>query len=124
MFFILLNIQLIRLVLQAFFSKVIQVEGELSGSSVEVKAARKVLQMEVMEPGATNNVKTNDLHLYKAVNRVLVYRILDICQWVKSEKPSRNSTILPAPVESQRDLLQELVCVYTFFIFLGQLPLF
>lgn len=74
-----------------------------------------------MEPGRTG--KINELHLYKAVNRVLAYRILDVCQWVKSEKPSLHSTAVPALVGSH-DLLHELVCAYAFFIFLGQLRSF
>jgi hypothetical protein len=113
--------KLMWIVLQAYFLKVIEADGELSGSSIEVKAARKVLQM---EPGATGNM--NELHLYKAVNRVLAYRILDVCQWIKSKKPSLNSNTVPVLVESQRDLLQELVRAYTFFILrvLGQLPPF
>jgi len=126
MFLILSNIRLIWLVLQAYFSKVIEADIELSGSSIEVREARKVLQMEL---GATASGKMNELHLYKAVNRVLAYRILDVCQWIKSEKPSLQSTTVPtlvepALVEPQRDLLQELVCAYSFFILLAQLPPF
>jgi hypothetical protein len=84
-----------------------------------------------MEPGGTG--KINDLHLYKAVNRVLAYRLLDVCQWVKSEKPSLDSATVPATVPAldgtvsalvERQLLEQLVCPNTFFIFLGQLPPF
>jgi len=105
-----------RQVLQAYSLKVIEADNELSGTSMEVIAARNVLKM---EPGATR--KMNESHLYKAVNRVLAYRVLDICQWVKSKKPSMQSTTVPVLFKSQSDLLQQLVCFYIFFNLLGQL---
>jgi hypothetical protein len=65
-----------------------------------------------MEQGATGNM--NELHVYKAVKRVLAYRIIDICQWIKSEEPSVHSNTVPPLYESQHDLIQELVRAYSF----------
>jgi hypothetical protein len=53
--------------------------------------------------------KINEGHLYKAVNRVLAYRILDVSQWVKKNEPSLHSTVAPPLVEPHNDLLRKLV---------------
>ena len=83
-----------------------EAEQELTGNSADIKAARKVLQI---EPGPVGSI--SDTHLYKAVNRVLAYRILDVCEWVRSERPSLQSTAVPSLLGPNNDLLQKLVCI-------------
>ena len=75
---------------QDFFTKILEADNELSGTTADVKAARKVLQI---EPGPTGNI--NETHFHKAVNRVLAYRVIDICQWIKSNNSSLSSTVVP-----------------------------
>jgi hypothetical protein len=82
----------------------LEAEQELTGNSADIKAARKVLRI---EPGPID--KINDQHLYKAMNRVLAYRILDVCQWVKSESVSLQTTAVPTLLGSPSNLLQKLV---------------
>jgi hypothetical protein len=65
-----------------------------------------------MEQGATGNM--NETHIYKAVKHALAYSIINICQWIKSEKPSVRSNTVPPLYESQHDLIQELVRAYSF----------
>jgi hypothetical protein len=84
----------------------LEAEQELSGNSADIKAARKVLRI---EPGCIDNV--NGGHLYKAVNRALAYRILDVCQWIGSERPSLKTMAVLTLLGPPSDLLQKLVCL-------------
>jgi len=86
----------------------LEAEQELSGNSADVKAARKVLQI---EPGGI--YKINNQLLYKAVNRILGYCILDVCQWVKSGSASLQMTAVPTLLGPHSDLLQKLVHINT-----------
>jgi hypothetical protein len=86
----------------------LEAEQELSGNSADIKAARKVLRI---EPGSIG--KISDGHLYKAVNRVLAYRILDVCQWVKSKHTSLQTAVVPTLLGPHSDLLQKLVRIDT-----------
>jgi hypothetical protein len=83
---------------------VFEAEHELFGMSADVKAARKVLGI---EPGPIGSI--NEAHLYKAVNRVLAYRILDVCQWVRSEHPPLTTMAIPTLLGDHNNLLQKLV---------------
>jgi hypothetical protein len=90
---------------QLFSSKVVEAEKELAGNSSDVKAARKVLGL---EQGAISNI--NEMHFYKAVNRILAYRILDVCQWIKGGGPSMPTmAAVPNLAIKHNDLLKKLV---------------
>jgi hypothetical protein len=89
---------------QVFSSKVLEADEELLGNSTDVVAAKKLLMIEEGPLG-----KTHDRFIYKAVNRVLAYRILDICQWVKKDKPLPNSTVIPPLDSLDKALLDKLV---------------
>jgi hypothetical protein len=89
---------------QVFSSKVLEADEELLGNSTDVVAARKLLMIEEGPIG-----RMNDRLIYKAVNRVLAYRILDICQWVKKNEPSLNSTVIPPLDNLNKGLLDKLV---------------
>lgn len=102
---------------QAFSTKVHEADNELTGNSIDIKAARKVLQI---DPGSTHNV--NEAHLYKTVNRILAYRILDVCQWIKKNEPSLQSTSPPALDGQYEDLLDKLVGIDTSCFTLEWLP--
>ena len=102
---------------QAFSTKVHEVDNELTGNSIDIKAARKVLQI---DPGLTNNI--NEAHLYKTVNRILAYRILDVCQWIKKNESSLQSTSLPALDGQYKDLLDKPVGIDTSSFTLKWLP--
>ena len=91
---------------QDFSRKILEAEQELSGNSADIQAARTVLRI---GPGRID--KLNDGYLYKAVNRVLAYRILDVCQWVKSERASLKTATVPTLLGPYSDLLQKLVCI-------------
>jgi hypothetical protein len=86
----------------------LEAEKELNGTSADIKAARKVLRL---DPGPID--KINDQRLYKAMNRVLAYRILDVCQWVKSETVSLQTTAVPTLLGPHSDLLPKLVRINT-----------
>lgn len=75
-----------------------------NSSELQIIAARKVL---MIEQGPAR--KMNDRHIHMAVNCVLAYRILDICQWVKKNKPLLNSTVVPQLDYQFKDLLDKLV---------------
>jgi hypothetical protein len=82
----------------------LEAEQELTGSSADIQAARKVLRI---EPGPID--KINDQHLYKAMNRVLAYCIVDVGQWVKSGRVSLQTTAVPTLLGPHSNLLQKLV---------------
>jgi len=86
----------------------LEAEQELSGNSTDVRAARQILGI---EPSLLRNI--SDAHLYKTVNRVLAYRILDVCQWVWSERPSLKTTAVPTLLGPYTNLLQKLVRIHT-----------
>lgn len=90
--------------LQDFAAKVSDADKELSGSSADVRAARKVFRIESSPAG-----NVNEQHVYKAVQRILAYRILDVCQWITGTEPSLQSTAVPSLIGPHSDLLNKLV---------------
>ena len=61
-------------------------EKELLGTSKDVVSARQFLQI----AGTSHSISTNvsPVDKAKAVARILGYRILDVCQWAKLNRPS------------------------------------
>ena len=83
---------------------VTQAEQEMTGNSLDIIAARQVLQI-----GPASLHKINETNMHKAVNRVLVYRILDVCQWVKSQEMLSQPSVVPRLSGPHQDLIQKLV---------------
>jgi hypothetical protein len=70
---------------------VLEVEQELTGNSIAVQSARKMLLInsERVEEGSA----IPSSHVSLAVGRILGYRILDIVQWLKMDGSAANSEI-------------------------------
>lgn len=66
-----------------------EVEQELNGNLTAVKAARRVMMIDK----ASEAEKIPPLHMSLAVTRVLAYKILDIVQWLKTDRPRSCSEI-------------------------------
>jgi hypothetical protein len=106
-----LRLKLLRFT-QDFAAKVFEADKELSGNSADIQAARKVFRM-----GTDPALNVNERHVYKAVQRILAYRILDVCQWVKGTDPALQSTAVPSLVGLHKDLLNKLVGTNTGSLF-------
>jgi hypothetical protein len=96
---------------QEFSVKVLDAKNELSGMSSDVKMARKVFGIEQGTLGGINK-----MHMYKAINHVLAYHILDICQWVKGGGLSQKNVAIPIDIGPHKDLLKKLVSTISWTI--------
>lgn len=95
--------------LQPLQRRLLLAENELSGHSIDVKTARRLLQVDGDD--GTDIAELNNTFIRRALRRLVVYQVFDVLSWIMNPS-SMNTVPLPSKSSGTRPSLETLVCIY------------